>query len=137
MSFTDYLEDKILDHVFGGTAYTAPSTLYVGLHTSASSDSAAGTEVSGGSYARQTAAFTVSGTSPTEATTGSAIEFPTATASWGTVTYAGVYDAASGGNLLAYAELTDPSDFTTALPKAIDTGDIFRISAGNLKIRLD
>jgi hypothetical protein len=137
MSFTDYLEDKILDHVFGGNAYTAPSTLYVGLHTSASSDSAAGTEVSGGSYARQTAAFTVSGTSPTEATTGAAIEFPTATASWGTVTYAGVYDASTGGNLLAYAELTDPSDFTTALPKAIDTGDIFRISAGNLKIRLD
>lgn len=137
MSFTDYLEDKILDHVFGGTAYTAPTTLYVGLHTSASSDSAAGTEVSGGSYARQTAAFTVSGTSPTEATTGAAIEFPTATASWGTVTYAGVYDASTGGNLLAYAELTDPSDFTTALPKAIDTGDIFRISAGNLKIRLD
>lgn len=137
MSFTDYLEDKILDHVFGGTAYTAPTTLYVGLHTSASSDSAAGTEVSGGSYARQTASFTVSGTTPTEATTGAAIEFPTATASWGTVTYAGVYDALTGGNLLAYAELTDPSDFTTALPKAIDTGDIFRISAGNLKIRLD
>ena len=137
MSFTDYLEDKILDHVFGGTAYTAPTTLYVGLHTSASSDSAAGTEVSGGSYAHQTASFTVSGTTPTEATTGAAIEFPTATASWGTVTYAGVYDALTGGNLLAYAELTDPSDFSTALPKAIDTGDIFRISAGNLKIRLD
>ena len=137
MSFTDYLEDKILDHVFGGTAYTAPTTLYVGLHTSASSDSAAGTEVSGGSYARQTASFTVSGTTPTEATTGAAIEFPTATASWGTVTYAGVYDALTGGNLLAYAELTDPSDFSTALPKAIDTGDIFRLSAGNLKIRLD
>ena len=137
MSFTDYLEDKILDHVFGGNAYTAPTTLYVGLHTSASSDLAAGTEVAGGSYARQTVTFTVSGTSPTEATTGSAVEFPTATASWGTVTYAGVYDASSGGNLLAYAELTDPSDFTTALPKTIASGDIFRISDGNLTIRLD
>ena len=137
MSFTDYLEDKILDHVFGGNAYTAPTTLYVGLHTSASSDSAAGTEVSGGSYARKTVTFTVSGTSPTEATTGSAVEFAAATATWGTVTYAGVYDASSGGNLLAYAELTDPSDFTTALPKTIASGDIFRISAGNLKIRLD
>ena len=29
--FTDYLEDKVLDHVFGGTSYTAPGTLYVGL----------------------------------------------------------------------------------------------------------
>ena len=38
MSFSDYLEDKVLDHVFGGTAYTAPSTLYVGclLYTSPS-----------------------------------------------------------------------------------------------------
>lgn len=137
MSFTDYLEDKILNHVFGGTAYTAPTTLYVGLHTSASSDAAAGTEVSGGAYARQTAAFTVSGTSPTEASTTAAIEFPVATTSWGTVTYAGVYDALSGGNLLAYAQLTDPADFVTPLPKTIDAGDVFRISAGNLKIRLD
>ena len=137
MSFTDYLEDKILEHVFGGTAYTAPTTLYVGLHTSASSDAAAGTEVSGGAYARQTAAFTVTGTNPTEAATTAAIEFPVATASWGTVTYAGVYDALTGGNLLAYAQLTDPSDFVTPLPKAIDTGDVFRISSGNLKIRLD
>ena len=137
MSFTDYLEDKLLNHVFGGTAYTAPTTIYVGLHTSASSDSAAGTEVSGGGYVRQSAAFTVSGTNPTEADNDAAIEFPTATASYGTVTHAGVYDAETGGNLLAYAELTDPSDFTTALPKAIDTGYVFRISAGNLKIRLD
>ena len=137
MSFTDYLEDKILEHVFGGTAYTAPTTLYVGLHTSASSDAAAGTEVSGGAYARQTAAFTVTGTNPTEAATTAAIEFPVATSSWGTVTYAGVYDALTGGNLLAYAQLTDPSDFVTPLPKAIDTGDVFRISSGNLKIRLD
>ena len=137
MSFTDYLEDKILNHVFGGTAYTAPTTLYVGLHTSASSDAAAGTEVSGGAYARQTAAFTVSGTSPTEAATTAAIEFPVATSSWGSVTYAGVYDALTGGNLLAYAQLTDPADFLTPLPKTIDAGDVFRISAGNLKIRLD
>jgi len=137
MSFSDYLEDKLLNHVFGGTAYTAPATLYVGLFTSAASDSAAGTEVSGGSYARQSAAFTVSGTSPTEADNDSAIEFPAATASWGTITYAGIFDASSAGNMLAYAELTDPSDFTTALPKTISIGDVFRISAGNLKVRLD
>ena len=117
MSFTDYLEDKILKHIFTGTNYTAPTTIYVGLHTSASSDAAAGTEVSGGAYARQTAAFAVTGTNPTEAATTAAIEFPVATASWGTVTYAGVYDALTGGNLLAYAELTDPANFTTPLPK--------------------
>ena len=137
MSFSDYLEDKVLDHVFGGNAYTAPTTLYVGLFTSTPTDSTAGTEVSGGSYTRKTAAFTVSGTSPTEAASSAAIEFPTATATWGTVTYAGIFDASSSGNMIAYAELTDPADLTTALPKTIGTGDVFRISSGNLKIRLD
>ena len=136
MSFSDYLEDKVLDHVFGGTAYTAPTTLYVGVFTSAASDTGPGTEVSGNGYARQSVAFTVSGTSPTTAASSAAVEFPEATGSWGTVTYAGVFDAASGGNMLAWAELTDPSDFVTALPKAITTGDILRISAGNLKVTL-
>jgi len=136
MSFSDYLEDKVLNHVFGGTAYTAPSTLYVGVFTSAASDTGPGTEVSGNGYARQSAAFTVSGTSPTTATSSAAIEFPEATGSWGTVTYAGVFDALTGGNMLAWAELTDPADFVTPLPKAISTGDILRISSGNLKVTL-
>jgi hypothetical protein len=136
MSFSDYLEDKVLNHVFGGTSYTAPTTLYVGVFTSAASDTGPGTEVSGNGYARQSVAFTVSGTSPTTATSSAAVEFPEATGSWGTVTYAGVFDAVSGGNMLAWAQLTDPADFVTALPKAITTGDILRISAGNLKVTL-
>ena len=137
MSFTDYLEAALLKHVFTNTSYTSPTTIYVGLHTSADTDASAGTEVSGSGYARQSASFSVSGTNPTEATTSAAIEFPAATASWGTVSYAAVYDASSGGNRLAWAQLTDPSDFSTALPKTIETGDVFRISAGNLKVRLD
>jgi len=137
MSFSDYLEDKLLNHVFAGAAYTPPTNVYVGLHTTANTDAAAGTEISGNGYARQVAAFTVTGTDPTEADNDTAIEFPIATASWGTVTHAAVYDALTGGNLLAHAQLTDPSDFATALPKTIENGDVFRISAGNLKIRLD
>lgn len=137
MSFSDYLEDKLLDHVFGGNAYTAPTTLYVGLFTSTPTDSTAGTEVSGGAYARQSVSFTVSGTNPTEAASDAAVEFPTATATWGTVTYAGIFDAASSGNMIAYSQLTDPADLSTPLPKTISTGDVFRISLGNLKVRLD
>jgi len=49
---TNYLEDKIINHVFGSTSYTKPTNWYVGLLTATPSDSAAGTEVSGGSYAR-------------------------------------------------------------------------------------
>lgn len=126
MSFSNYLETEILDHVFGGNAYTAPSTLYLALYTAAPSDTGGGTEVSGASYARQSAAMTVSGDT---ATTSASVEFPAAGGSWGTVTHVGVFDASSGGNLLAYGALT--------ASKAIDTGDIFRISAGSLDITLD
>lgn len=124
-SFTDYLETKVLEHVFGGTAYTAPATLYLALYTSAPSDTGGGTEVSGGSYARQATAFTVSGN---EATNTAEEAFPTATASWGTITHVGVFDAASAGNLLTYG--------TLSVSKVIDTGDIFRIASGDLDITL-
>ena len=127
--FSDYLEDKVLNHVFGGTAYTAPGTLYVGLYTAAPSDSGGGTEVSGGSYARKSMpAMTVSGTSPTEATNGAAVEFVTATGSWGTVTHVGVFDAVTTGNLLGWAALT--------ASKTVSSGDVFRFDAGDLDITL-
>ena len=50
---TDFLEDKILNHVFRNVAYTAPATVYVGLFTTATTDAGGGTEVTGGGYARQ------------------------------------------------------------------------------------
>ena len=134
--FTNYLEDKVMGHLFGGTAYTAPTTWYVGLQTAAPSDSAGGTEVSGGAYARQTVAWTVASGGTAQASNTAALTFPAATTDWGTVTHAGVYDAASGGNLVAYEQLTK-TDFTTANPKVVNTGDIFKIDAGNLKIQLD
>jgi len=127
--FSDYLEDKVLDHVFGGNAFTAPSTLYVALFTVAPTDTGGGTEVSGGAYARQTATFNVSGTDPTTATNAAAIEYPTATADYGTVVAVGIFDASSGGNMLAYASLT--------ASKTIASGDVFRIPAGDIDITLD
>ena len=126
--FSDYLENKVLLHVFGGTAFTAPSTLHVALYTVAPSDTGGGTEVSGGAYARQTGTFTVSGTNPTTASNTAAIEYPTATADYGTVVAVGVLDASSGGNLLAYSTL-DSS-------KVVSSGDVFRFNAGDLDITL-
>ena len=126
--FSDYLEDKVLDHVFGGVAYTAPSTLYVALYTVAPTDTGGGTEVTGGSYARQSGAFTVSGTNPTQASNSSAIEYPTATGNYGTVVAVGIFDASSSGNLLAYANLT--------ASKVVSTGDVFRFNAGDLDVTL-
>ena len=121
--FSNYLENKVVGHVFGGSAYTAPSTLYVALYTSAPSDTGGGTEVSGGAYARQTAAFTISADT---ASNTSAIEYPTATADYGTVVAVGVFDASSSGNLLAYGNLTTS--------KTVSTGDVFRFNAGAIDI---
>jgi len=128
MSFSNYLETKVLNHVFGGTAYTAPGTLYLGLHTSNPAEDNSGTEVStsGTAYARQTVAFTTSGDTTSNT---AAVEYPTATASYGTVSHVGVYDAPTAGNLLAYGALT--------ISKAIATGDVLRIPAGDLDITLD
>jgi hypothetical protein len=124
-SFSDYLENKVLGHVFGGSAYTAPATLYLALYTVAPTDAGGGTEVSGGSYARQTCAFTVSGNL---ATNTAAVEWPVATGSWGTLVAVGVFDAASSGNLLAWG--------TLAVNKTIGAGDVFRIPTGDLDITL-
>jgi len=126
MSFSNYLETEVLDHVFGGNAYTAPGTLYLALFTTDNTDSGGGTEVSGGAYARQTIAFTVSGNT---ASNSADVEFPTATANYGTVVAVAVMDASTGGNQLAYAGLS--SD------KTIETGDVFRVPAGDLDITLD
>ena len=126
--FSDYLDDIVLEHVFGCNAFTAPTTLYVALYTVAPSDTGGGTEVSGGAYARQTGTFTVSGTNPTTASNTAAIEYPTATANYGTVVAVGILDASSGGNLLAYSTL-DSS-------KVVSSGDVFRFNAGDLDITL-
>jgi len=128
MSFSNYLETEILDHVFGGAAYTAPATLYLSLHTANPDEDGSGAEVStsGTAYARQTVAFSVTGNT---ATTTSAVEYPVATANYGTVTHVAIYDASTAGNLIAYAALTSS--------KTIETGDVFRVPAGDLDITLD
>ena len=126
--FSDYLEDKVLDHVFGGTAYTAPTTLYVALYTVAPTDTGGGTEVSGGACARETATFNVAATNPPTSRSAAAVEYPTATADYGTVVAVGILDASSSGNLMAYANLTTS--------KTVSTGDVFRFDAGDLDITL-
>lgn len=126
MSFSNFLETELLDHVFAGNAYTSPSAVYVGLFTTDPTDAGTGAEVSGGSYERQSASFVVSGNT---ATTDAAVEFPTATASWGSITHIGIFDAATSGNLLAHSALD--------AAKTISSGDVLRIPTGDIDITLD
>ena len=126
MSFSNTFETRVLTWVFTTGSATRPTAWHVALFTSNPAEDASGTEVSGGAYARQSATFTVSGNT---ASNSGALEYPTATASYGTVSHVGVFDASTGGNLIAYAALTTS--------KAIDTGDVFRIPDGDLDITLD
>lgn len=126
---TDFAENLTLNFLFTTNAVTRPTVFFVSLYTVAPTDSTGGIEVSGGSYARTASSFTVSGTAPTTASNTAAIEFAECTASWGTVVAAGIMDASTGGNLIAYSSLTTP--------KAIDTGDVLRFNAGALDITLD
>lgn len=143
-SMTDYLENKLIDALFRAQSYTMPATVYISLHTAACSDSSTGTEVSGGSYARvavtsalanwagtQSAGSTSasSGTSGTTSNNG-AITFPSPTGNWGSVSYFGIFDASTSGNMLFCAALT------TA--KTINNGDAApSFAAGALTIQVD
>ena len=126
MSFTNFLETEILDHVFAGAAYTAPGTKYIGLFTAAPGETGGGTEVSGNGYTRKSMAFATSGATTSN---NAAVEFPTATGSWGTITHVGIFDAATSGNLMVYATLT--------ASKAVASGDVFRVPSGDLDITLN
>lgn len=102
-------------------------TNYVGLFTAAPTDAGGGTEVSGGSYARVAttgATWNAASGNPASATNAATITFPTASASWGTVTHFGEFDAATAGNLLRWGALTTS--------KTIGSGDTASFAAGSL-----
>jgi hypothetical protein len=128
-SFTDYTENLALTYLFTTGSATRPTAWYVGLFTASPSDAGGGTEVSGSGYTRVvTGTISGSGTATTF-TNAAAIEFAAASGgNWGTIGWAGIFTASTGGTLLAWAPLT------TA--KAINDGDIFRIPASSLSITL-
>ncbi|MBN1805312.1 MAG: hypothetical protein JW837_08685 [Sedimentisphaerales bacterium] len=129
-SFADYWENEILDHLFGKGSYT-PATIYVGLSTADPTDDAAGlAEPSGNGYARVA-------TTPADWNTASGgmidnagdITFPQASGNWGTLTHFALFDAASGGNMLAHGSLN--------VSKSIGSGDTAKFPAGDLGVSLD
>lgn len=128
---SDHVEDLTLDFWLkaNSAATTAPSTVYVSLHTGSPADDDSGAnEVStvGTAYARQSATFgTVSGGS---VSTSATITYPVATANFGAISHIGIYDSSTGGNLLFHGAVTTS--------KTIETGDQFQISSGNLTVTM-
>lgn len=132
---SNYLENKVLDHILTATTYTAPATRYLALFTNTSGNAATNLEAgtltdevstSATAYGRQAVTFAAasSGTSATNAT----VTFAAATGNWGTITHIAVMDASTAGNVLFWGAVT------TA--KTIETGDTFQVSSGNLTVSL-
>jgi len=126
-AMSNYLELKVLDHALGTTAYTMPAPVYVGLATNSLGDDNSGTEVSAAGYTRKPITFNSAATGST--TNDSVVEFDPALANWGSVSHFGIFDAANGGNLLIHGAFQ--------VSKTIETGDILRISAGDMTVTAD
>jgi hypothetical protein len=123
---SNFLENAIINATLRNTTYTSVATVYVSLWTTDPTDAGTGAEVSGGSYARTAVTF---GAPSNGVTTNSAdVTFPTATGSWGTVGWIGINDALTTGNLLYHTPLD--------VSKTVTSGDIFKISTGNLSVTL-
>lgn len=133
MSASNYLENKILDHIFGGGDYARPATVYVALHTADPTETGATGEVTGGDYAR--VAVTNNATNFPAAASGAkandtVIQFPDPTANWGTVSHFSIWDAASAGNCLMIGALSQS--------KAVNNGDPGpRFPVGELDLSCD
>lgn len=134
-ALSDYAEGQILDHLFRTALFTKPTELHIALYTVAPTDSTAGTEVSGGSYARvQRDPDDANWDAPTsgngKTSNLAVVTFPAPTANWGTVVAVGILDAATGGNLIAYGAL--------AATKVVNSGDSApSFDPGDLSISLD
>lgn len=140
-ALSDYLENKLIDHVLRARAFTAPTSLHWALFTAAPTESGGGTECSGGGYARVSmtpsdTAFTGTHGSTSGASSGTGgtcsngeiVQFATPSASWGTAIGVGVFDAASGGNLIIYGSI---------FPKAIPSGSDVKFPVGSVTFQID
>ena len=111
-----YLEQALLNEVFRTSVFTKPTKLWISLHAADPTDAGtASTEITGNGYARADAgapadaAWTLAnapGGDGRQVVNASAIAFPVPTGNWvsgsggTTVTHFGIWDAATGGNML-------------------------------------
>ncbi|WP_068616609.1 phage tail fiber protein [Paenibacillus tuaregi] len=130
MNVSNYLAKALLNETFRGIEYVKPDTVYMALYTSNPTAADTGREVTGGAYARQTLTFAAPTVESGRQTIKNSadIQFPVATADWGTVTHMGIRDAATGGNLLYYGPLDSP--------RSILTNDRFKMLANSAVLTL-
>lgn len=121
---TDYLANALRNHIFRNTAYTSPTTVYLALFTVTPTESTAGTEVTGGSYARQACAWSTTA-NPGEVSNTASETFTAMPAC--TVVAMGVMDALTAGNLLTFGLLPSPVVYTAGQAATWSAADILML----------
>ena len=127
---TDTIKEQLLDNMLGDAANTplAQTPIYIGLSTTdPGSDGTGFTEPTGGAYARQSSTNDATNwpdSSSGQKSNGAVIQYPVATAAWGTITHWGIFLAVSGGTPVAWGELDTP--------RAVASGDQFQHGIGKL-----
>lgn len=116
---TNYFENVVRDTI-------TSNTLYVGLMSdTVDVETAAGTEMSGNGYSRQSVTFNTTANAG-ELVSAADITF-TATADYTALSFV-LYDAATGGNALFARKMS---------PKTVTSSEPFTIAAGAITITLD
>jgi len=119
----------MLSHQLKVATWTAPSNIWVALFTTDPGNAGAGTEVTGGSYARiNHNAWIMTVGNARQAESNTAITFAAATAGWGTVTHFGLFDAVTGGNYLVGGTLT--------VSKTVSNTDVVSFADGQITIAI-
>lgn len=131
-NFTDYAENSIINHYFMNQTTTPATEHFIALFTgSAGLEANLPTEEStGGAYARATATFTTATAGTSE--NGADITFATATDDWGVITHVAIVTDETNTTWGTNVDVIMWGALTAT--KAVGTGDIFKIPAGDLDI---
>ncbi len=126
---SNYLSNKLLDHIFKNTAMTQATNLYAALSLTGNNpgDDGSGASEPSDTYARVNHNVWSSASSGQSDNTGT-ITFAQATAAWGTVAYFMIFDALTTGNMFYYGSLTSP--------KAIGQNDTAQFADSGLSITM-
>lgn len=119
---SNYLRQAVIKAALGEASFPSITNVYLALYTNNPTVSDTGTEVTGGSYARQQLSFANAVNGAKTSNTSETISNMPAT----TVTHWGIRDASSGGNLLYFGAFD--------LPIQLNAGNSFPIASGDIVI---
>lgn len=125
-TFSDYLENAVLNHVFRNVALTSPATVHLALYTVSPSDAGGGTEVTGSGYSRQSITFGAPSGGAIANT--NLVSFTASGGNFGTIVAVAIFDNSTGGNMLAWDAITSAT---------VNDGDSIQFPIGDIDITLD